>query len=55
MHKACFLGFLDIIELFLKKGANPYLAGEHCGTVRDVAVANSHTNIVEFLDSTRRS
>ncbi len=52
MHKACFLGFLDIIELLLSKGANPFLAGEHCGTIRDVAVVNSHTLIIEFLDST---
>jgi hypothetical protein len=38
--------------MLLKKGADPFVSGEHSGTIRDVAISNNHTNIVEYLDRT---
>jgi fructose-1,6-bisphosphatase len=44
-------GHLPMVELLIRRGANPAIIAEHFGSVREVAVQFGNNDVILYLDS----
>ena len=49
LHTAARAGYLEIVQLLLKKGANPCVRDQNSRTASQLARVNGHVKVADFL------
>ena len=44
-------GHVAMVDLLIKRGADPFITADHMGTIREVAVQFTNQEVINFLDS----